>query len=110
MSFHSFTHMDTPKHFDQDGCITFEITLHVTIGPGLLYPRLCCGRADSLVGKKPVRHFTSFSGVDIFEYLCNMGKVRSKRPFFIGFPIKIEDSDDALARIVVFGSEQPTPI
>ena len=110
MSFHSFTHMDTPKHFDQYGCITFEITPHVTIGPGLLYPRLCCGRADSRVERKAVTHCTSFSGVVMFEYLCNIGKVRSKRPFFIGLPIKIEDSDDALARIIVFGSEQPAPI
>ena len=50
------------------------------------------------------------NGVVMFKYLCNMAEVRSEPPLFIGLPSKVQDSDGAPARIVVFDDEQPTPI
>ena len=49
-------------------------------------------------------------GVIMFEYLCNMSAIQSKRPLFVGLPIKVEDSDGAPARCVVFDQEQPAPV
>jgi arylformamidase len=33
MSFHGFTHMDSPRHFDRNGFTTSDITPDMTIGP-----------------------------------------------------------------------------
>ena len=45
----------------------------------------------------------------MFEYLCNMGAIRASA-LFVGLPIKVEDSDGAPARCVVFDQEQPAPV
>ncbi|MEK9722177.1 MAG: cyclase family protein, partial [Rhodospirillaceae bacterium] len=49
-------------------------------------------------------------GVIMFEYLCNMGEIRSRRPLFVGLPMKVADSDGAPARVVVFDEEQPAAV
>jgi arylformamidase len=46
-------------------------------------------------------------GIIMFEYLCNLAAIRSRRPLFIGLPIKVKDSDGAPARVVVIDEEQP---
>lgn len=40
------------------------------------------------------------NGVLMFEYLCNMMAIESPRPYFLGFPIKLPDSDGAPVRAV----------
>ncbi len=188
MSFHSFTHMDSPKHFDRDGFTTTEITPEMTIGPAAVidlpgesnraitaadmdasgadvypddiailrtkwdqqrsveelnfwtnapyleadacrwlydkgikaiaydFPQDYCIR-DYVTGarmpewKENTSHIELLlKGVIMFEYLCNMGAIQSKRPLFVGLPIKVEDSDGAPARCVVFDQEQPAPV
>lgn len=39
-------------------------------------------------------------GILMFEYLCNMMEIRTPRPYFIGLPIKLPDSDGAAVRAV----------
>ncbi|MEK9722178.1 MAG: cyclase family protein, partial [Rhodospirillaceae bacterium] len=35
-SFHAFTHMDSPRHFDREGFTTSAITPEMTVGPGVV--------------------------------------------------------------------------
>lgn len=185
MSFHGFTHMDSPRHFDRDGFTTSEITAEMTVGPAAVVrlkdiqpnqrisvPELEAAGADIRPGdivllnsnwehqrsvedlsfwtdapwldadgcrwlreKKIkaiaydfpqdycIRDYATkarmpeweentshiellLNGVIMFEYLCNMGSIKSDRPLFVGLPIRVENSDGAPARVVVFDEEQ----
>lgn len=187
MSFHAFTHMDSPRHFDRDGFTTSAITPDMTIGAGVVidlpgepnraitaadmeasraevhpgeiailrsnwdrqrsvgdlsfwtdapwleadacrwlfdkgikaiaydFPQDYCIRDYATGDRMPAwEENTShvellLKGVIMFEYLCNMGEIESKRPLFVGLPVKVEDSDGAPARVVVFDAEQSAP-
>jgi len=187
MSFHSFTHMDSPKHFDKDGFTTSAITPDMTVGPGVVidlpgepnraitaadmensgaqvfpgdiailrsnwdqqrsvkelnfwtdapyleadacqwlyakqikaiaydFPQDYCIRDYATGARMPdwaenTSHIELLlKGVIMFEYLGNMGDIQSKRPLFIGLPIKVEASDGAPARVIVFDEDQPAP-
>jgi arylformamidase len=186
MSFHGFTHMDSPRHFDRNGFTTSDITPDMTIGPACVidlpdtapntpitvadlekanadlragdiallrsnweqqrsvealsfwtdapwleadacrwlraqqikaiaydFPQDYCIR-DYATGERTPAWEENTShielllhGIIMFEYLCNLAAIRSRRPLFIGLPIKVENSDGAPARVVVIDEEQP---
>ena len=176
---HSFSHMDTPRHFDRGGFTTDEVTPDMTIGDAALvdlssvpantgidvdlvsqagthiqeqdivllktewdlresinkpefwtnapymtqdacvwlreknikaigfdFPQDYCIRHYVLGDRVPewgenTTHVELLcSGILMFEYLCNLSEIRTPRPYFIGLPLKLADSDGVPLRAV----------
>ena len=176
---HSFSHMDTPRHFDCNGFTTDEVTPDMTIGDAALvdisevpansaidvdvisragshvheqdivllkagwdlresvdtpefwttapymtanacvwlrekhikaigfdFPQDYCIRHYVLGDREPewaenTTHVELLcKGILMFEYLCNLSEIRTPRPYFIGLPLKLANSDGVPLRAV----------
>lgn len=70
------------------------------------FPQDYCIRHYVLADRTPAweentTHITLLlNGVLMFEYLCNMMAIESPRPYFIGLPLKLPNSDGAPVRAV----------